>query len=171
MDNQKIRIPFNGLKDGEYTFGFHIGSNFFDVFETSEIKKGEADINVLLKKSSHVMVVDVGIVGYVEAVCDLCLENFHLPMCFNEKIYVKIGEKESDEDGEMMILSKGDSEIDLTQYIYESIHLSLPYKKVHPLDKDGKNTCNTLMMDKLKKHGYGNEEKTDPRWDKLKDIM
>ena len=44
-------------------------------------------------------------------------------------------------DGEVMWLSPADDEVDLTQYVYESIILSLPYQRVHP-----EGGCDAEMM-------------------------
>jgi len=52
--------------------------------------------------------------------------------------------------------------------------LSLPFKRVHPNDANGRATCNKEMIAKLKKHLVNEgkkEDKTDPRWDILKDLM
>jgi uncharacterized metal-binding protein YceD (DUF177 family) len=55
------------------------------------------------------------------------------------------------------------------------IVLSVPLKRVHPGIKDG--TLNTPALEKLKEHTIKEnkkeikEENTDPRWDKLKNLL
>jgi len=170
MGNVKVNIPFNGLSEGKHKFNFDIDSLFFNDFEYGEIKKGTAQIEVLLNKSSRVMVVDVVIKGHVEVQCDKCLDMFDLSVITKDRLYVQIGEYTDEENDELMILSQNDNEIDLTHFIYESIHLSLPYRKIHPKNKNGESGCNTKMIEKLNEHK--NESKSsDPRWDKLKDLM
>ena len=75
-----------------------------------------------------------------------------------------------------MILPIGEHQIDISQYIYEMIVLSIPLKRVHPGIKDG--TLKTPALDKLnelrindQKKETIQEENTDPRWDKLKKLL
>jgi uncharacterized metal-binding protein YceD (DUF177 family) len=44
---------------------------------------------------------------------------------------------------------------------------------VHPVDRNGKNTCDPLMIKKLREHLIeveAEEKKNDPRWDELKKL-
>jgi uncharacterized metal-binding protein YceD (DUF177 family) len=170
-DELKIKLPLNGLNDGEHNFDYSINGKFFENFEYSEIRKGKADVKIVLTKSSGIFELTVGIKGKVEVECDLCLEMFDLPFKFNETLMVKYGNADEGNE-EVLYIKENDSEIDLTQYIYESVCLSLPYKKVHKNNADGTSGCNQLMLNKLNKHSVNEEEtNTDPRWDRLRDII
>jgi uncharacterized metal-binding protein YceD (DUF177 family) len=96
---------------------------------------------------------------------------FDLPIQFKDRLYTKYGQDKGEGNEEVMIIKESDTEIDLSHYVYESIQLCLPYKKIHPVDINGKSGCNKKMMEKLKDHTLKNENKIDPRWDKLKDII
>ena len=70
-----------------------------------------------------------------------------------------------------MIIPYGDFEIDIAQYIYEMLVLSLPVKKTHPGLIDG--TLKTDILDKLEElqpNKEQNNKSIDPRWDKLKGL-
>jgi uncharacterized metal-binding protein YceD (DUF177 family) len=54
---------------------------------------------------------------------------------------VRISDEEGEYDGDVMWINPADNEVDFTQYIYESIVLSLPYQRVHP-----EGECNPDMM-------------------------
>ena len=76
----------------------------------------------------------------------------------------------------MLILPFGEFEIDIAQYIYEMIILSIPLKRIHPGIKDG--SLDTEALTKLKeltikeqKKENKEEENIDPRWDKLKQLL
>ena len=75
----------------------------------------------------------------------------------------------------MVIIPNEYHEIDISQFIYELIILSVPTKKVHPKVFDG--TMNSEALTKLKEleikenKSSENEESTDPRWDKLKSLI
>lgn len=171
MGDNSINIPFSGLKEGAHEFKFHINGSFFKQFEDSEIKECDLSIDVILNKLNRIMELEINMKGTVDVMCDVCLDNFDLAVKYSGRIIIKFGKTE-DEDDEVLYINENASEIKLGQYIYESIHLSLPYKKVHPVDKKGNSGCNMEMIKKLNLHRIEEEKKNnDPRWDNLKNLM
>lgn len=92
------------------------------------------------------MTLDFDIKGNVEVPCDRCLEEFPMPVDYQGTLQVKFSENPPESDGDIMWLHPVESNMNLAQYIYESILLSLPYQRVHPLDQNGKPTCNPEML-------------------------
>ena len=88
----------------------------------------------------------VTIDGEVTVPCDRCLEDCVLPVHFKGHPVVKFSEEEQDSDGEVIWIHPAEDLLDLGQYIYESIVLSLPYQRVHPLDALGNPLCNPDML-------------------------
>ncbi len=167
-------VHFKGLKVGKHTFNFEIDNKFFEAFEEGEIKHGKVNVDVTLNRQSLMLDLFISIEGLVEVTCDRCLEDFELPISYEGSLYVKFGETRSDEGEEIIILSNDDSEINIAQYIYESICLSLPIQRYHGM-KGTKSKCNKQMLDKLKsllvkESKKETSEDIDPRWNKLKDI-
>ncbi len=167
-------IHFKGLKVGKHTFNFEVDSKFFDEFEEGEIKQGKLQVDVMLNKQSQMLDMTFSIDGLVEVVCDRCLEYFDIPISYKGSLYVKFGEEKADEGEEIIILTNDDSEINVAQYIYESICLSLPIQRYHGM-KGTKTKCNKEMLKKLKSLLLNDSKKeetedVDPRWSKLKDI-
>ena len=82
---------------------------------------------------------------------------------------IKLGD-EQDEDEGMIILSRGDTEFDISHYLYESISLSLPSKRVHP-EVDGEPRCDEALMKKMNEGKKdNNDDDIDPRWAALKNL-
>jgi len=167
-------VHYKGLKVGKHAFNFEVDNKFFDEFEEGEIKQGKVNVDIILNKQSQMLDLTISIDGFVEVVCDRCLDNFDLPISYKGSIYVKFGEKKSEEDEDIIVLTSDDSEVNLAQYIYESICLSLPIQRYHGM-KGTKTKCNKEMIKKLKAlltDSPKNEvtEEIDPRWNKLKDI-
>ena len=178
-------IYFKGLNDGEHRFSFNVDNKFFEAFENPEIKGGNASVNILLTKNGNVMILDFVIKGVTVVECDRCLEDCEIPVEFNDSLKVrisdKIAEQNSDFDGELLWINSSESALNVAQYIYESIVLSLPYLRVHKNGPDGKPECNPEM---LKKFSIITEEEFDkiadkqemqkmadnPQWNKLLDI-
>jgi uncharacterized protein len=71
----------------------------------------------------------------------------------------------------MLTIPADEYELDISHYIYEFVHLALPLKRTHPLDKKGNSTCDPVMLQKLSEHVIDIEKKADPRWDELKKLM
>ena len=87
---------------------------------------------------------------------------------------IKFGDEFNNEDEDLLILPHGDYEVNIQQYIYELVVLSVPPKRIHPGVEDG--TLESDVLDKLeelslKNQKKKNEDDIDPRWDKLKNLL
>ncbi len=146
MDVEKsCIIPFKGLKPGVYTYDFKVDNTLFEAYESAEIKRGACDVRVELRRLESMLDMEVEIAGAVVVPCDRCLEDCEVRVAFEGNLVVKFSDEVREYDGEVMWLSPADDEVDLTQYIYESIVLSLPYQRVHP---DGE--CDPEMMKRFR---------------------
>jgi len=84
MPSQKhILLQFAGLSFGEHNFEYLIEDKFFEAFEKSEIKKGKIKVKLNLLKQSQMLVLEFEIGGTVRMECDICLEEFVLPLTGN----------------------------------------------------------------------------------------
>ena len=125
-------IAFKGLKPGTYDYRFPIGGDLFRVFESPEIKDGNAVAQVRMERADRQLTLDVRIDGEVTVACDRCLEDCPLPVAFEGRLIVRFSDEPGEYDGEVLWLHPAEEEVDLAQYLYESIVLSLPYQRVHP---------------------------------------
>jgi uncharacterized protein len=168
---RKYVIPFAGLKEGRYEFEFNIDDSFFEHFESSEIMEGKLDVDVILLKKPQFLELDFDIKGKVRTVCDRCLGEFDFPLTYKGKLFFKFGEQSYELTDEIIILAASEHEINISQYIYEFIHLALPYRKIHP-DINGVSGCDSAMIQKLEELRTEDIKKTgyNPSWDKLKEI-
>jgi uncharacterized protein len=166
-------IQFVGLAVGKHEYEFEAGNKFFDGLDYSEIKEGDVKVDLQLLKQSSMMSLEFRISGTVKVPCDLCTEIFDLPISGEYKLIVKVGGNDAqDGDDDIITVAANEHELDLSQYIYEYIMLSLPIKRVHPDDKNGNSTCDPEMIEKVKKYlvDDSGDDETDPRWDGLKGI-
>ena len=135
------KIAYKGLKNGSYDFDFKVDNALFEAFETEEIKGGSCDVRVKLNRSESMLELSVGIAGEVICECDRCLEDCPIAIDYEGDLVVKFSDESDYYDGEVMWISPSEDILDLTQYIYESIVLSLPYRRVH--EEGG---CNPEMI-------------------------
>jgi uncharacterized metal-binding protein YceD (DUF177 family) len=85
---------------------------------------------------------------------------------------VKFGSGQETDSDEIVLLPEGSYQINIAQYLYECIVLSLPYKRIHPGVEDG--SLKNEILEKLsalepKEEKLNGEQ--DPRWNKLKDLL
>lgn len=169
-------ISFVGLKLGKHQFEYQINNEFFENFEYTEFENSNIKVNVVLEKKSTMLELNFKHKGTVHVSCDLTDEMFDQPIKGKIKLIVNFGEEFNNDNDELLILQHGEHQIDISQYVYEMIVLSVPLKRVHPGIKDG--SLKTPALDKLKeltgkekKKEITKEEVTDPRWDKLKKLL
>jgi len=169
-------IPFIGLKTGKHHFEYQINNAFFESFDYDEYNSSDIKINVVLEKKSTMLEVNFKHKGVVNVPCDMTNEEFDLPIKGKMKLIVRFGDVFNDDNEELLILPLGEYQIDVSQYIYEMIVLSVPLKRIHPGVKDG--SLQTEALEKLKELSIQElskeeekEENIDPRWDKLKQLL
>ena len=127
---QRYSIAYKGLKNGRHDFRFEVDESLFEAFGSTEIKDGRCEVSVGMDRSETQL--DVRITGYVVVECDRCLEDCRVPIDFEGQLVVKFSDEVHEYDGEVMWMLPGEDRVELAQYIYESIVLSLPYQRVHP---------------------------------------
>lgn len=167
-------IQFVGLSVGTHLFEFDINDKFFESLDYSEIKQGNIQVKLSLLKQSNMMVLQFEISGTIKTNCDRCTVQFDLPISGNYKLIVKVGGSDTgNEDDDIITIAANEHQLDLSQYLYEYITLSLPIKRVHPDNSKGVTTCDKKMLKELKNFLIENEEKSasDPRWDELRKIQ
>lgn len=172
-------IPFVGLKQGKHHFEYQLNNAFFEIFDYDEFENSNIKVNVVLEKKSSMLELVFQHQGTVNVPCDLTSEEFDLPIKGKMKLIVRFGEEFNNDNEELLILPFGEFEIDIAQYMYEMIVLSIPLRRVHPGVKDG--SLKTKALEKLnelkvkepeqEEKEVQKEEDIDPRWDKLKQLL
>ena len=165
-------IQFASLNLGTYSFEFEITDKFFENFEESEIKKAKVNVQIDFEKQSRLMILDFNLKGFVNVMCDRCLIDFDFAIESTQRLIVKFGPEKKEETDEIITIPESDHEINVAQFIYEYVHLSLPPKRVHPENEKGESLCDPEIIKKLEAFkGKENEKQEgDPRWEALKKI-
>ena len=138
-------IPYKSLENGEHTLEFRFDDSLFAAYENTDIRHAQGRVGVTLLRSASMLELKVSIRGSVVVACDRCLDDCTVPVEFDGTLVVKFSDEVSDYDGEVMWLSPSAGSVDLTQYVYESILLSLPYQRVHP-----EGECNPEMLERFR---------------------
>ena len=170
-------IPFAGLKLGKHQFEYQINKAFFDSFDYDDFESATIKVSVVFEKKHTMLELNIKHNGTVYVPCDLTNEMFDLPIKGKGRLIVQFGEAYNDDNDELLILPHGEHQINISQFIYEMIVLSIPLRRVHPGVKDGTlNTeslqkLNELRVEEVKEEKNKAAENIDPRWDKLKQLL
>ncbi len=134
--NDFLLIALNDLPSGKTFLGGVVGRKFFASFENSEILDADVAVSLCLEKGGSRIGVDIDIRGTVTVACDRCLGELRLPVDETVLLEVRFGEcpepEECTRDGrEVLYLAQSDTELDLSQTVYDYICLSLPIQRHH----------------------------------------
>ncbi len=174
-DLKQFNIPFVGLKQGGHFFEYEIDNTFFEAFGFDEFNDSELTVELAFVKKSVFFELTFAVKGYVNTNCDISLEPYDQEIEGQFSMIVKFGPEYNDDNDEILIIPHEQYQLDVSQFIYELIILSVPTKKIHPKVKDG--TMDSEAFKKLKEleikqeKSSENEGTVDPRWDKLKGLI
>ena len=164
-------IKFSGLKEGIHLFNYELGNKFFKNFDYYDFLDAKLFAKLELEKQSTLLNLKFSFNGEIEVQCDVSMESFNLDLETEHAVVVKFKDDIISTDDKVIFMPAGSHSIDVSHLIYESIILAVPQKKVHPGVENG--SLKSEIVEKLEalKPKKNFKEKTDPRWDKLKDLL
>ena len=172
-------INFAGLKEGQHRFEYQLDKKFLANFEDALLEDVNVGVQLLLDKHNNLLELHFSWTGTVAAVCDVCNEDFQLPIKGKEDLIVKfVSEMPDDTDEpEVIYLQMGESSINIAFPLYEAVVLQVPLRKVHPEDKNGNPTCDPEVIRYLNENqGDANAQDSSDDdegksvWDELKKL-
>jgi uncharacterized metal-binding protein YceD (DUF177 family) len=175
MELKTFDILFVGLKLEKHQFQYEVDNTFFENFGFDEFNTSSLKIQAQLDKRSTIMDLNLKATGTVNVDCDVTNIAFDMPIDTSMDMVVKFGDEFNDENEVLLILPHGDYKLNIAQYVYEMIVLSLPAKRIHPgvedgtLESDVLDKLNELSVEELNQESKENKE-IDPRWDVLKNL-
>ncbi|MFM2338780.1 MAG: hypothetical protein RL115_1973 [Bacteroidota bacterium] len=176
---REFEIAFVGLKPGVHEYSYSIDDKFFEAFQQQDFTNCKANIKLSLDRKNSFMLLKFEIGGSLEFTCDRCNNNLPFDLWDEFTITVKMVEEpdlmnDQEEDPDVYYISRGESHLDIANWIYEFINLSIPMQKACAYDNMSGPYCNTAAMDMLKKMEPAEEvEKANPIWkdlEKFKDL-
>ena len=164
-------IKFSGLKEGIHCFNYELENKFFKKFDYYDFLSSRLLVDLELEKKSTLLNLKFSFSGEIEVQCDISMESFDLNLKTDYSVVVKFKDNIISTDDKVIFLPSGSHSIDISHMIYESVILAVPQKKVHPGIENG--SLKSEIAEKLEelKPKKNFKDKTDPRWDKLKDLL
>lgn len=156
-------VQFVGLSNGTHYFNFDADQKFFDLIQSELIQNGDVAVNLELEKNNHTLTLQFEFEGKVATSCDRCMIDFAYPLHGNARLIVKTSGEKFDEQDDIITLPFGSFEIDLSQFIFDSIALTLPLKIVPcEIIKDD-TMCDHEIINRINNKSAG-DKPVDPRW-------
>jgi len=156
------------LSNSSHQYDFEFDDSFFDLFEESLVEKGNGKVSLVLLKSDSFIQLKFEITGEIELVCDRSLEPFWNKLELKNKLLLKFGDDWEELSDEILMMPRGEQTINVAQYIYEFIGVSIPMKKLHPKFNNEDEEDDFLYSSE--DSNEDDNSTIDPRWKKLKDL-
>ena len=146
MKSTNYLIGYKGLSDGHHEFNFVVQGGLFSERNADRIVDAQLTVKVSMEKSVRQMDALLVVDGQLSVECDRCLDVFEMPLHIEQPFVVKSTDKEHDEDVDVVWIAPEEDFVDLTDYIYDTVCLSLPFQVVHPNPED----CNQDMISRFR---------------------
>lgn len=175
---REFEIAFVGLKPGIHEFSYHIDERFFEEYNDQDFRNPDANVKLLLEKSNGFMMLRFEIGGKAEVSCDRCNNNLPIQLFDDFTVTIKMTDdpermNEQEEDPDVYYISRSESHIDVKNWIYEFINLSIPMQKTCEYENMDGPYCNPSAREMLKNMRPDENEGRNPIWkglEKFKDL-
>ncbi len=170
VKNQRdFDIAFVGLKEGKHQFFYTLGDEELEEFAKHfELENPEAVVKLELDKKPTFLDLKFSNTLKGKTICDRCGDYMALDRWEDDEIIVKFS-SHADEDNatndqtDIVFLSRGESHINVYNWIIEMLAVMIPMNKRHP---DGE--CNQDLLEKLNAFNPQNAKKN--HWKGLDNI-
>lgn len=147
-------IAFVGLRQGVHEYVYEITDKFFADYDEQDFTNCHATIKLSLDKSSSFMLLKFEVGGTIEIGCDRCGNSLPLQLWDEFNTVVKLVEEpemmnEQEEDPDVHYISRTESHINVSDWLYEFINLSIPMQRMCSESEIGGRYCNKAVLDKL----------------------
>lgn len=179
MSNRReYEIAFVGLKPGVHQFEYEVDDRFFEAYGPQDFSDSQAHVQLALEKNTGFMRLHFQVGGKAKVVCDRCSNDLPFQLFDDFTLTVKITEdpemmNEQEEDPDVYYISRGESHLDVKNWIYEFVNLSLPMQKTCEYENMDGPYCNPAAREMLKNMKPKEEPKQNPLWkglEKFKDL-
>lgn len=124
-------LSITDLQQSKDEVVYEFETPFFEQFSDGDILDGKVKVAVQTKANFASYEVFFHITGVIKVSCTRCNEPINFDVKCEDTCRVIDGDDESDYDGEVLLLHPKHKTVDLTNFLYETIALSLPIQIFH----------------------------------------
>lgn len=156
MANRRaFEIAFVGLKTGVHEFNYELNDQFFIEKGAEDLTNVSASIKLELEKNTGFMLLKFEVGGRTDVTCDRCGNPLKMDLWDEFKMLVKLVDNademnQQEEDPDVFYLSRTESHLDLSNWLYEFVLLSIPMQRMCSREEMGGPQCNNEVLEKLK---------------------
>jgi uncharacterized metal-binding protein YceD (DUF177 family) len=151
--NREYEIAWQGLKPGPHTYIYEIKDRFMLEREVDEsFSNWDARITLNFDKHENFFMLHFDVDGHVTVPCDRCGDDFQLRLWDEFDLVIKlIGEESEDieDEDDVAFIPRSETVIDISNWLYEFLMLSVPLQHIHPDKKEGTSGCNPVALNLL----------------------
>ena len=165
-NRHEFEIAFVGLKPGIHEFTYEVNDKFFEDYKSADFNNCAVQIKLILEKSTSFMMLKFEVGGKLDVVCDRCGNILTIDLWDEFNMIVKLVENPDEmnadeEDPDIFYVSRTESHLYLSGWLYEFISLSIPMQRMCKESEIGGPQCNNDVLIMLKKmesgsNGQGN---------------
>ena len=153
---------------------YDIDDRFMEAHEVDEsFSNWDARITLIFDKHENFFMCHFDVDGNVTVPCDRCGDDFKLRLWDEFNLVIKLmgddGEEIEDED-DVVFIPRSETVIDISNWLYEFLMLSVPLQHIHADDEKGKSGCNPDALNLLDKLSEPPEHNANPLWKGLETL-
>ena len=166
-NRREFEIAFVGLKPGIHEYKYEVDNRFFANYSQADFTNCHVSINCKLEKNTSFMMLKFEIGGSVNVICDRCGNTLTMDLWDEFNMVIKQVENpdemnENEVDPDIFYISRTESHLQLADWIYEFVSLSIPMQRMCDEKEMGGPQCNKEILAMLKKMGSGVIENNHP---------
>lgn len=143
-------INWYGLAFGEHRFVYEISDEEIRKmgYENGDYEGIEASVALFFDKQQGFFQLKFDVDGFITVPCDRCGELFKLQLWDEFNLIVKLTDAEGDvkkneeEHDDVVFLPRKETILNVSEWLYEFVMLSIPIQRVHPKNDQGQSLCN-----------------------------
>ena len=161
---REFEIAWEGLKPGVSVFEYELNDRFFTAEDAErDYKDLDAQVTLNFDKKTNFFLCHFDIDGSVTVPCDRCGQDFKLRLWDEFDLLIKLGGAEDaeirDNDADVVFIPRSETVLNIRDWLYEFLTLSVPLQRVHPDKSNGEEGCDPEVIKLLNKLAASEEEK------------
>jgi uncharacterized metal-binding protein YceD (DUF177 family) len=155
-NKHEYEIAFVGLKPGAHIYEYSVDDKFFEKYGAQDFKNCAVQIKLTLDKQTTLFKLKFEVGGKATVDCDRCSNDLELDLWEEFDLYIKYAENadelnDNEEDPDVFYINRNESILNVEDWIFEFVNLSIPYQRSCANDEIGGSKCNPAVLAYLKK--------------------
>ena len=166
--SREYEIAWQGLKPGVHTFLYEMDDRFMEHYNIEgEFKDWNVRVTLTFDKKNSFFLTHFDVDGNVTVPCDRCGDDYRLGLWDEFDLVIKLTGDDANEvadEDDVVFIPRSETVIDISNWLYEFIMLSVPLQRIHPDKAEGTPGCNPQALKLLNKLSEPDEAPKNDIW-------